>query len=203
VLVHSQSHLTFWSGNKVRTYHPRLEQVRFAYQNPIRVAPTLAPWNPLGFPPQHQQPPVPVGPFYPPPATPYATIRPVLPTLQPATRSSSSRSNMQMQFYSFSQIKTNVSLIKTFNFRGCPNDELLDNGAIRKYRLDRITRRCFPLGSSEPCGGKARNMAFYGNLKDNIHGECECLQDTNRPLVYHPATQTCYFVFQQVFAFVV
>lgn len=71
----------------------------------------------------------------------------------------------------------------TKNSGSCPDGSKRDNQS----------RKCMKLGSS--CG---ENMAFYENPFNRDFGQCDCVQNVTRPLVYHAETGKCYFVFQQV-----
>ncbi|ODM91387.1 hypothetical protein Ocin01_15296 [Orchesella cincta] len=128
--------------------HPLDKGVQFAWQNPIRVAPTLPP---------------------------------VAPQQDPAANTKPPRTDMYVMTTPRS---TNRS----------PNPTSAQ--CQPESRLSQFDGRCHTLGSKGSCN---ENMAFYADPTNEKYGHCDCLQNVDRPLVYHPETDKCYFVFQQAF----
>jgi hypothetical protein len=65
-----------------------------------------------------------------------------------------------------------------------------------RFRYDRIARKCAEIGKKGHC---PENMIFYAVTHNKIYGECDCSYSTTpKPLVYHPETKKCYFIYEQV-----
>ncbi|CAG7836453.1 unnamed protein product [Allacma fusca] len=62
-------------------------------------------------------------------------------------------------------------------------------------RYDEKTKKCYR--TSEPGGPCGENMRFYEISA--VNGACDCSRDSGVPLVYHPNTDRCYFVYRQAY----